>query len=222
MDRREFLKILPGLGVALALPYHAIALAPEAEIQKAWEAVEADPPTFDVGGYRRTLTIPDFQGPVTRRDCMPDFWLQDIPSADYLIPLAEDDCRIEAVLAQAYLDSERMGGEVWDVPGQEWKIWLRADRDHVSCAASRIEDWLDETDLHEADWDQAEANGETARSAAMRFWEREDELCRLFSVDIVEGECPGSSYYAAELTISVDDANEIARKNGIPFTFRAV
>jgi len=41
-------------------------------------------------------------------------------------------------------------------------------------------------------------------------------------VDIIEGEHPGSSYYAAELRQDVDYANQVAKEMGLGFRFRLV
>jgi hypothetical protein len=40
-------------------------------------------------------------------------------------------------------------------------------------------------------------------------------------VDIVEGEHPGSTYYAAELRGNIDEANRAAEAAGIPVRFVA-
>ena len=46
-------------------------------------------------------------------------------------------------------------------------------------------------------------------------FEVEDAL----NIYVVEGDHPGSSYLGAELDIPVDEANEIAQKNGYPIMF---
>jgi hypothetical protein len=43
----------------------------------------------------------------------------------------------------------------------------------------------------------------------------------LLGVIVVEGDRPGSTYYAAELTVSVADANRRAEEAGIPIRFTA-
>jgi len=40
-------------------------------------------------------------------------------------------------------------------------------------------------------------------------------------VEIIEGEHPGSSYYAAELRQDVEYANQLARNIGLEFRFRS-
>lgn len=45
-----------------------------------------------------------------------------------------------------------------------------------------------------------------------------DEL-DVLQVEVVEGEHPGSTYYAAELVGNIDDANRAAEVEGIPVRF---
>ena len=42
------------------------------------------------------------------------------------------------------------------------------------------------------------------------------------NIDIVEGEHPGSTYYAAELAMDPEEANAIAAHEGIPLRFRRI
>ncbi|HEB51829.1 MAG TPA: hypothetical protein ENI87_01105 [bacterium] len=44
--------------------------------------------------------------------------------------------------------------------------------------------------------------------------------CTELGVDVVEGEHPGSTYYAAELRIPIEEANRRAERLGIPIRFR--
>ena len=67
------------------------------------------------------------------------------------------------------------------------------------------------------------------QSAAFRLFENggeiEDlaanEIADALGIIVIEGEMPGSTYYAAELTISVDDANKRAEEAGFPIRFVA-
>ena len=49
----------------------------------------------------------------------------------------------------------------------------------------------------------------------------DDDVLDALHVEIVEGEHPGSSYYAAELAIGVDEANRTAEEACIPVRFVA-
>jgi hypothetical protein len=60
----------------------------------------------------------------------------------------------------------------------------------------------------------------TAQGAALEFFRSEDsETLDILGVRIVEGDRPGSSYYAAELVREVGAANAAAVTNGIPVRF---
>ena len=60
----------------------------------------------------------------------------------------------------------------------------------------------------------------TSQGAALEFFQRmdEDDLDAI-GVVIVEGEHPGSTYYAAELEVELDIANKAAAEAGIPVRF---
>lgn len=60
----------------------------------------------------------------------------------------------------------------------------------------------------------------TAQSAALYFFRDMDQVSKsMLGVTVVEGQHPGSSYYAAELRISISKANAAAKKSGIPVRF---
>ena len=60
----------------------------------------------------------------------------------------------------------------------------------------------------------------TAQGAALEFFRRLDaDVVVLLNVDIVEGEHPGSTYYAAELRGDIDVANRAAEAAGLRVRF---
>jgi hypothetical protein len=60
-----------------------------------------------------------------------------------------------------------------------------------------------------------------AQGQAMAFFESMDnETLDALGVVIIEGEHPGSSYYAAELRQPIDAANEMAEAMALPFRFK--
>jgi hypothetical protein len=82
-----------------------------------------------------------------------------------------------------------------------------------------IETWFEEP----PDWnfeDDYLPDSGTAQGAALAFFSdmAADELETL-GVEIVEGDHPGSDYYAAELRGDIDAANRAAEKAGIPVRF---
>lgn len=62
----------------------------------------------------------------------------------------------------------------------------------------------------------------SGQEAALRMFRDEIDanVVELLGVVIIEGECPGSSYYAAELRIGIEEANAIAAENRVPLRFR--
>lgn len=48
----------------------------------------------------------------------------------------------------------------------------------------------------------------------------EDEIEELFEIRVIEGEHPGSSYYAAELAITIEEANKRAAAHDMPVQFQ--
>lgn len=63
-------------------------------------------------------------------------------------------------------------------------------------------------------------NSATAWGCAIDYFEMEDsEDLDAVGVYIVEGECPGSTYYAAELQKDVETANAIAKQRELSFRF---
>lgn len=82
-----------------------------------------------------------------------------------------------------------------------------------------IRNWFSES----PDWDSEEdyiSVATTAQSVAMNYFENLDpESLDLLGVEIVEGECPGGSYWAAELRCSIEEANAAAIGGGLPVRF---
>ncbi|WP_433989926.1 hypothetical protein SuNHUV7_09510 (plasmid) [Pseudoseohaeicola sp. NH-UV-7] len=59
------------------------------------------------------------------------------------------------------------------------------------------------------------------RQMAFRlFWDFDPEILDALEIYVVEGDSPGSTYYAAEMRGDVDEANRIARELGMPWHFR--
>ena len=60
----------------------------------------------------------------------------------------------------------------------------------------------------------------TSQGAALEFFQRMDgDDLDVIGVVIIEGEHPGSTYYAAELEVDLDTANKAAAEAGIPVRF---
>ena len=84
----------------------------------------------------------------------------------------------------------------------------------------RVEgEWLSEAPDPCQEWEAYYKTGD-AQGAAYDHFLREDlELMDALGIVVVEGDCPGSSYYAAELHTSVEAANRIAAERGWTIRF---
>jgi hypothetical protein len=240
MNRREFLKSLSAAGYALDLPVGIeIEAASDASIQKAWQGLLANADVFDVE-ENGALSIPDFGNPKVRADlyfvstrhiksasdlaseagsCQPLVWRLQQDYEEFRNDLVErlnDESLPSAERKQLQLELAR-----WVEEPEEGVIdWLKTlDVNAVENFRRKIDDWLAE----EPDWAFEEDYFEECpdgRSAAMKYFQEQslDDL-HLLGVVIVEGDCPGSSYYAAELRKDIYEANLVAQRAGIPIRF---
>ena len=102
-----------------------------------------------------------------------------------------------------------------------WKDWVRHEGDPgLAGFKKHIQDWLEGS----IDWDDFEHfdSGWSGQSSSLSFFSSlEGAVCKALGVVIIEGEHPGSSYYAAELRSDITQANETAQELGLDFRFRA-
>lgn len=248
MDRRTFLQSVAGLGLAALLPGSVGGTLDDDEVEQAWRELERSPLEFEVV-YDRTLVIAGYPEPQTRLDVFSlDESCIDSPEAlameiHYCYPLAShvgrvcSEIREDALLAfEDALDHDeltpaerkrRVDAEAarWPDPedADELSRWLAAlDEEAFARVAASVAGWLnDAPDWNwESDYFSDYADGQ---SAALAFFRQQpNDVLDALGVVIVEGEHPGSSYYAAELLVSVDEANELAARHDIPVRFAAV
>lgn len=103
------------------------------------------------------------------------------------------------------------------------EAWLLAltTREFEEWVSPEIERWF-ESPPNWAFEDDYLPQGGTAQGAAMEFFQAmDDDQLETLGVRVVEGEHPGSTYYAAELEVSIPKANRAARTAGIPVRFVA-
>ena len=96
---------------------------------------------------------------------------------------------------------------------------LLVGRKGVSGFKDIIEDWL----LEPIEWEHMEyfPREHGGQGQALAFFEGlPHETLVALDVVIVEVDCPGSSYFAAELKSDMDTANKVAAKLEMPFRFR--
>lgn len=101
-----------------------------------------------------------------------------------------------------------------------WRAWFQlVTPEQLPCFKELIETWLNGS----IDWDFSDwfDRGWSPQDAAMYFFESEDQdVLEALDVVIVEGENPGSTYYAAELQQDLDEANGIAAELNLDYRFR--
>ena len=103
-----------------------------------------------------------------------------------------------------------------------WKDWIQeSGPSKLDNFKNEVEKWLQSP----VNWMATDSwpEGWSGQGRALSFF-RDQEYAMLdaLGVVIVEGEHPGSTYYAAELEGSIDDANAAAARLELPFRFRRV
>jgi hypothetical protein len=214
MNRREFLQSLAAIGTALAIDPTALASASEPEIEAAWVALSEEPRIFYVSEFGTLSSGFGPEYPTTRQT------LLDLPSPgkgrEALIRYLEEEPMAERHVEHLFENAE-YEGEVGDAT--DWREWLtHGDEDLIDTVGSEIEQWLEDHPA-ESDWEYADLHGLSDRGDAMQFFRNEADIADLFNIAIVEGDHPGSSYFAAELRGDIDEANALAEAQQIPIRF---
>lgn len=103
---------------------------------------------------------------------------------------------------------------------KDWLLALSAS-EFKSRIVPEIRKWFAEPPDWRFEGDHLPESG-TAQGAAVQFFNSMsvDDLEKL-GVEVVEGEHPGSTYYAAELLGDIEEANRVAEEAGIPVRFVA-
>jgi hypothetical protein len=180
-------------------------------------STDANLTTFNVSD-EGTLWIDGMDDSLTRGDCWV-LYLSSSPTADEIMSLADENWDAKQVVGEVYLERTEVDTYDPDIDPDDLREWLEADPENVVATAKSLRQWLDDTSLNEEDYDAADLNGVTAQGAALRFWRDGDLDPDDFGIVIVEGEFPGSSYFAVELRESIEYANEAAARLGAPVCF---
>ncbi|TYB83111.1 hypothetical protein [Maritimibacter fusiformis] len=85
----------------------------------------------------------------------------------------------------------------------------------------QLQRWFEcEPDFEERDSNDIVRPMDGRQFAFELFWNYDPEILDALQISVVEGEHPGSSYYAPEMEGPVDEANRIAEERGLPWRFR--
>jgi hypothetical protein len=239
INRRGFLASLIAVGATVALPVPPAQATP-AQIDQAWDKLQQDPWYFTVDEYH-TIDEPGQVEPRIRADVY-DIAVARITTIDRLIMEVDQHDELRGHFVGLATDAmnevqDQLDGDdpltvaqrrrlkklekVLEDPDEGWQDWLRIEgATRLGHFKREIETWLAEN----VDWSQFEfwPAGWSGQGRAKSFFEDMDgDTLDALGVEIVEGEHPGSTYYAAELRNEIDDANATAAKLELPFRFCA-
>ena len=201
---------------------------------------------FEVGSSG-TLTVADFREPQTRSDfyeSVSDSWVESPAHLANAMgeckPLAwavhaiytelrdEIQADLDGIAHSSGISKKRalaLKARIKTMPeepednAEDWLLTLTSSEFEARVVAE-IEKWFDSPPNWNWEDDYLPRNG-TAQGAALEFFLSMDgDILDMLGVEIVEGEHPGSSYYAAELTGDIDSANKAAADAGIQVRFK--
>ncbi len=239
INRRAFLQALIAAGASYTLPVKAT----KAQVDKVWAAAQANPWFFDVNDHG-TLVDADIPEPKVWADVFDittsesndiESLIREIqscpPLSSYMDRVLENEIEsLEEELDEDELETSKEQKallkkiealkEFRDENEEPWIDWIELEgKSGIAKFNELIDDWLTDP----IDWMQSEFFPVRSgpQGAALGFFEdQEYDLLDALGVVIVDGEHPGSSYYAAELRNGIEDANAVAESLGLPFRFR--
>jgi len=99
-------------------------------------------------------------------------------------------------------------------------VWLpMMSPEEFSVVRESVATWLTEGPDWDDEGDYSPIPGD-GRTAAMKLLQTEDgEILHALGIVIIEGEHPGSTYYAAKLEKPIDEANRESRRLGVRYRF---
>ncbi len=219
MDRRTFLKALASFGASITLPLD-LAIASNAEIDTAWTEAAKTWDLFEVSEFR-TLSYANVEEPTTRYEAYGFSNTSDVEASmleshyDLYDPI-QALYREHLLEQDPTLDETALDERIED----EWLEWCEQTRRKESGAIySIIDDWLSEAPDPCQEWERYYKTGDAQGAAYDRFLCEAPELMDALGIVVIEGDCPGSSYYAAELHTGVEEANRIAAERGWTMRF---
>ncbi len=207
MNRREFLKSLVAIGWSATLPAISIAEAAEHVIDQVWSEAMTNPMVFYVKPWGTISFGNDDDYPTTRRTL---FDIAPVASREDLFFLRDELSTFEWFLESEWRERSEAEDDDDDDDDKEygfraasfdnWRSWLKVAPDEViGDVVAHANAWLEEFP-GETDWEIANRRGYTNQGSALTYFRDNFEFNDLFNIVIVEGDHPGSSYYAAVLS----------------------
>ena len=246
INRRKFLQGLVAFGASASLATPIEAATP-AQIDKAWEELAKKPWFFEVSG--RTILDQEVREPETWGDVFedvasgssrPDWLILEVEGCEPLTwhfqelaeqKLSEVEDELEVLVddhddgtpdanALAHRPTlERLRDALQDAD-DGWKKWVMLEsQTGLPYFNQSIRDWLDSP----ADYSKSEffpMDYGSQGGPYSFFANMEADILDSLGIVVVEGEHPGSTYYAAELRQPIEAANAAAEALGLPFRFR--
>ena len=243
ISRRKFIEAAIFIGAAPRALAQLVGVEASSKDNKIWSLIEEEPVTFIVG-EGGTLDLPYSVGPSNRFEAY-DLWTQgETPSQKVLIEVVEQiNSGFEAVRRwkeSNFLYLEDFDQDDWeeedladyaqylaysdwvdDLDDSEQAITFikRLSAKHLNELALYMTKWAESGDYGPEEWEEFHYPA-SGQDYAFRFFNMQDfALSEALGVKVVEGDRPGSNYYAAELRISAEDANSRAAGHGIPVRF---
>ena len=238
LNRRELLVALIGLGATITFS-GSLSQANDLQVDVVWNALAQDPWFFAVNDQDTILESGD-DGPQINSDIYKSINTEDLKTAQDVVDEVDryDELRSQFVKlasneleqVESDLDDEDLEKsqkkallklrEVLQDEDEGWRDWvLLAGKKGVPRFRDVIDEWLDEP----VNWSFSDfwPQGWSSQGRALSFFRDLDfQTADALGVKIIEGEHFGSSYYAAELRLSVAIANVKAEELGLPFRFR--
>jgi hypothetical protein len=239
ITRRGFLAGLLAVGATIALPV-PVAQATPAQVDEAWKKLLKDPWYFEINEFG-TILEQGGKEPEIRSDLFdvdlgsgptPQSLVDEVDACYPLTSHFEQLAVAELEDVQSILEdsddltrAERKRlqhlAAVLGEDGDGWPEWVLLEGEAgLPRFVEEVRQWLAEPyDGNDVEWLPRKWG---AQGQAMAFFESlPRKTLKALGVVIIEGEHPGSSYYAAEPRQPIEDANEMAAALELPFRFKA-
>ena len=224
VSRRSFLKMVVASSV-LSLTKSASATSLE-----TIDAMLTKEP-LEIEVTDNTLSFANYFSPPDRYEAY-QLSFSDIETKEGLLAQAEYNQSLRERIYN-YAQEVEYEPEVSDFDFEDVQPFLeQLSAEELQKIVLQIDAWFKEKPSD--DWEMDVDNTEilvplSGQNAAFRFFERDgvigesdaNEIAEALGIVIVEGDRPGSTYYAAELRIPVNDANKRAKELDLPVRFIA-